>query len=109
MQRRTPRVHVRTRRDAASHAPCTRAPMPRCSVTCSVHTCAHAVMQRHTLHAHVRTCRGAASHLGNVPRCSLTSRQDGPIPFATKSKIVRSSTSAAVGGTGVLDSTSDLY
>src|ERR1043165_1524450 len=93
MRRRTPRVHVRPCLDAASHAPCTRAHMTWCSVTRPRHLCAHAVVQRHT---------SACPASPFLARTVL-------YPFVTKSKIVRSLTSAAVGGTGVLDSTSDLY
>jgi hypothetical protein len=59
----------------------------------------------------VRVCADVASALQErvSPRCPLTRRLTLPIFSATTSKIVRTSILAAVGGTGVLDSTSVLY
>jgi hypothetical protein len=61
--------------------------------------------------ASLRMCAHVASALqtGLSPRGHLTRRLILPILPATTSKIVRPPLLAAVGGTGVLESTSDLY
>ena len=71
--------------------------VPQCCLL--VPTCGHSVPQR---------CP-AVLHLGASPRRLLTCRQNRPTTFATTSEIVRPSMLAAVGGTGVLDSTSVPY
>ena len=92
----TPPVrHVRTPRVAALHPRCARAHTPCRNATPSVRTRTPDAPQRDTP--------------GANPHRPLTNGLNRPISIVAKSKIVRFSTLAAVGGMGVLDSTSVLY
>jgi hypothetical protein len=107
--------HVRPCRDALRHDPAARASMPRRIASRPCCTRVHAATHCVTTLLHVRPRRDALRHdpaaCASIHRCSipLTSCLDGPRLVATKPKLARSSTLAAVGGMDVLESTSDPY